>query len=242
MKQGDYKNMKTLIIIATSLAILIPVLHHYGVFEKIKKMFKKNRSQNQHPAAIDEKDTLKEAQLKDAFDTINMWIGVADQKAGVLLATLGVAYTILMTSDALKVIRNLLVTPFLQYIEHPDMYEYNFSRCMMFGLILITGVMSIISLIYLLNVLRPNIDYKKFFEENPDLVPKSYIYYSTIANMKYARFKNDKLNYEEDLRSQVYVNATIADKKFKNYLEGFFWFKMMLLSAAMLFISVMFVQ
>lgn len=235
--------MKTLIITATSLVILIPVLHHYGVFEKFKKLVKKNRAQNQQqPATIEEKDTLKEPQLKDSFDTINMWIGVADQKAGVLLATLGVAYTILMTSDALKVIRNLLVKPFLQYIEQPDMYEYNFSRCMMFCLLLITGVMSIISLIYLLNVLRPNINYEKFFKENPELVPKSYIYYSSVANMKYADFKSDKLNYEEDLRSQVFVNATIADKKFKNYLEGFFWFKMMLLSAALLFISVMFVQ
>ena len=102
--------------------------------------------------------------------------------------------------------------------------------------------MSIISLIYLLNVIRPNINYEKFYEDNPGLVPQSYIYYSTVAKMKYADFKSEKLNYEEDLRSQVFVNATIADKKFKNYLEGFFWFKMMLLSAAMLFISVMFVQ
>ena len=122
------------------------------------------------------------------------------------------------------------------------MYEYNFSRCMMFGLLLITCMMSIISLMYLLNVLRPNINYEKFYEDNPGLVPQSYIYYSTVAKMKYADFKSEKLNYEEDLRSQVFVNATIADKKFKNYLEGFFWFKMMLLSAAMLFISVMFVQ
>ena len=234
--------MKTLIITATSLVILIPILLHYDIFKMIKKMFKKKRSQNQQQTSIEENDTLKENQLKDSFDTINMWIGVADQKAGVLLATLGVAYTILMTSDALKVIRNLLIKPFLQYIEQPDMYEYNFSRCMMFVLLLITGVMSIISLFYLLNVLRPNIDYEKFYKDNPDLVPKSYIYYSAVAKMKYADFKSDKLNYEEDLRSQVFVNATIADKKFKNYLEGFFWFKMMLLSAAMLFISVMFVQ
>lgn len=166
----------------------------------------------------------------------------ADQKAGVLLATLGVAYTILMTSDALKVIRNLLIRPFLQYIEHPNMYEYNFSRCIMFGLLSITGIMSIISLRYLLNVLSPNIDYDKFYKEKPGLVPKSYIYYSTVAKMKYVDFKSDKLNYEDDLRSQVFVNATIADKKFKNYLEGFFWFKMMLLTTAILFISIMFVQ
>ena len=241
MKQGMYKNMKTLIITVTSLVILIPILLHYDIFKKIKNV-QKNCSQNQQQTSIEENDTLKENQLKDSFDTINMWIGVADQKAGVLLATLGVAYTILMTSDALKVIRNLLIKPFLQYIEQPDMYEYNFPRCMMFVLLLITGVMSIISLFYLLNVLRPNIDYEKFYKDNPDLVPKSYIYYSTVAKMKYADFKSDKLNYEEDLRSQVFVNATIADKKFKNYLEGFFWFKMMLLSAAMLFISVMFVQ
>ena len=57
--------------------------------------------------------------------------------------------------------------------------------------------------------------------------------------MSYEEYKNTNVDYENDLRSQAYTNAMIANMKFNNYLNGFFWFKMMILSAIMLSISIM---
>ena len=95
---------------------------------------------------------------------------------------------------------------------------------------------------FLLNSLKPKIDYNKLVNENPMMAKKSYIFYGSVANMSYDEFQTAKFDYENDLRSQVYANAKIAYEKFRNYLNGFFWFKMMMLSALFLFVSVMFMN
>lgn len=64
------------------------------------------------------------------------------------------------------------------------------------------------------------------------MVQKSHIFYASVANMSYEQFQKDEFDYNEDLRSQVFTNAKIAYTKFQNHLEGFFWFKLMMLSAA----------
>ena len=74
------------------------------------------------------------------------------------------------------------------------------------------------------------------------MVHKSHSFYGSVANMSYEQFQKDEFDYKEDLRSQVFTNAKIAYTKFQNYLKGFFWFKLMMLSAAMLFISIMLMQ
>lgn len=109
---------------------------------------------------------------------------------------------------------------------------FNFSRFAVFRFLLTTAIAAIVSLYYLLNTIRPNIDYKSFFEKNPGMVQKSHIFYGSVANMSYEQFQKDEFDYKEDLRSQVFTNAKIAYTKFQNYLEGFFWFKLMMLSAA----------
>ena len=60
--------------------------------------------------------------------------------------------------------------------------------------------------------------------------------------MKYDEFRKRGIKFEDDLKSQIYVNSRIATAKFLNYNEGMFWFKLMLLVAAMLFVAVMFVR
>ena len=80
------------------------------------------------------------------------------------------------------------------------------------------------------------------FKENPDLVKTSYIFYGTISQMKYDDFKKEGVEFEEDLKSQIYVNSQTATTKFENYNEGLFWFKLLFLDAVMLFVAVMFVQ
>lgn len=118
------------------------------------------------------------------------------------------------------------------YWDGVERMGFNFSRFAVFCFLLTTAVAAIVSLYYLLNPIRPNIDYKSFYEKNPGMVQKSHIFYGSVANMSYEQFQKDEFDYNEDLRSQVFTNAKIAYTKFQNYLEGFFWFKLMMLSAA----------
>lgn len=84
-----------------------------------------------------------------------------------------------------------------------------------------------------------NIDYQKMRGDNPELVNKSYIFFGDISKMSYEDFKMDKVNYLEDLKSQIYVNSKIASNKFLNYNKSLYWFKFLLCVSIMLFISIM---
>jgi hypothetical protein len=102
--------------------------------------------------------------------------------------------------------------------------------------------MLITTFYYLLKAISANIDYKKMYDDNPGLEKTSYIFYGTISGMKFDDFKHRGIKFEDDLKSQIYVNSRIATEKFLNYNEGMFWFKLMLLVAAMSFVAVMFVK
>ena len=102
--------------------------------------------------------------------------------------------------------------------------------------------MLIASCYYLFRTIWANIDYEKMREENPRLVKKSYIFWGSISGMTYDEFKQEEVDYNDDLKSQVYVNSKIAAAKFQNYNEGLFWFKFLLLVSVMLFIAVMFMK
>lgn len=57
--------------------------------------------------------------------------------------------------------------------------------------------------------------------------------------MSYKQFQDDYIDIKEDLKAQIYVNSKIATNKFENYKRGMFWFKVLLISTVMLFISIM---
>lgn len=187
-------------------------------------------------------NSLNIIQLKESLDMNNMWIGNCDQKASILLAVIGVVSTVVMTSDAIKTIRNYIVLPFLKYINGDETMCFSFSRFSVFVFLIFTSVFAIFSVWHILNSIKPNLDYNAMKTNNPQLASKSFIFYGSVANMSYEEFKNTPFDYENDLRSQVYTNAKIANLKFNNYLKGFFWFKMMILSAVMLSVTVMFMK
>lgn len=221
----------------------IGILIIIGCIAKHYKWFRSRSQSESTDVEINKgQSPLDDAKLKECLDMNNMWIGNSDQKAGMLLATIGIAFTILLTSDALIGIRKFIALPFIQYWSGDENIGFSFSRFTVFCYLLFTSITAVIALYYLLNTIRPNIDYKSIYKNNPEMVQKSYIYYGSVAKMTYAHFKNDSFNYTEDLRSQVFTNAWIAYTKFQNYLEGFFWFKMMMISAVLLFISIMLMQ
>lgn len=237
--------MKYISFISGIATLLLCIANHYNWFRRGQQRQQQNEDTPSAPQNSSNPQTespFDETKLKECLDMNNMWIGNSDQKAGMLLATIGIALTILLTSDALKAIRKYIAIPFIQYCEGEKGINFCFSRFAVFCFLLTTAVAAIVSLYYLLNTIKPNIDYDSFHEKNPGMVRKSHIFYGSVASMSYQQFKDDIFDYKEDLRSQVFTNAKIAYTKFQNYLKGFFWFKMMMLSAAMLFISIMLMQ
>ena len=216
------------------LSLVIPVFLH----------FRKggNNSEEEPAMAGDNMSPMEEGHLKECLDMNNLWIGICDQKASILLAVMGVVFTIVMTSDAIKAIRKYIVLPFLEYCNGNESMYFNFSRFSVFVFLIITAIFAALSLWDLLNSIKPNLDYNAMKKNNPQMATKSFIFYSSVANMSYEEFKNTNIDYANDLRSQVYTNAKIANMKFNNYLKGFFWFKMMILTAIFLSITVMFMQ
>lgn len=180
--------------------------------------------------------------LQHTYDTVNSWVNNCDQKAGILLAVVGVAITILATSDFLKCLRTYIFTPFVKYCTEETNLVFSWSRFTVFVLLLFTAAMLITSCFYLLKVISANLDYDEERKKYPSMVKSSYIFFGSICKMSYDDFKKEDEDYLDDLRSQIYVNSKIATAKFKNYKEGLCWFRFMLLVSAMLFVSVMFME
>ena len=76
-------------------------------------------------------------ELQFTLESINFWLNNCDQKAGMLLAVIGVAITILFTSDFVKLIRGYIFTPFFEFCEGQG--EFLFSWGAILCLYLFSG-------------------------------------------------------------------------------------------------------
>lgn len=190
----------------------------------------------QEPAVRDKDD------LQYALDVVNSWVNNCDQKAGILLTVFGVAITVLVTSDFMKELRTYIFGPFVKYWTTESQLEFSMGRFTVFCLLVIAMAMLITSCCYLFKAITANTDYVKMRQDNPGMVAKSYLFFGSISNMTFDEFRRDNIDIKEDLKSQIYVNSKIASTKFKNYNEGLFWFKMILLVSVMLFVAVLLVK
>ena len=143
-----------------------------------------------------------------------MWIGNCDQKASFLLALLGVAATVVCTSDFFKKVKELLIEPFKAYWSANEGSIDWFNILLAVCLIIAFGAV-LVSLIMLIFCLKANIDPNKFYKTG--MVRKSFFFFKTISEMPYEDFKAGSNDAENDLCTQVYTNATICTKKFKYY-------------------------
>lgn len=181
--------------------------------------------------------------LQYTLDVVNSWVNNCDQKAGILLTVFGVAITVLVTSDFLKELRVYIFVPFVEYWTNSEsQLVFSLGRFTVLCLLVIAMGILITSCLYLFKAITANTDYERMRQANPQMVPKSYLFFDSISNMTYDEFRGGRMDFEEDLKSQIYVNSKIASTKFKNYNEGLFWFKMILLVSVMLFVAVLFVN
>lgn len=191
------------------------------------------------PAVSDDNKKGKE-ELRHSLDMVNSWIGNCDQKASIVLSIVGVALTILMASDFVVQLRRVIFKPFFDYWGGNTDLGFDFSRFTMFLFFVVTIALLGKSSHMMVKAITPNINYAKMYADNPKLVPKSYIFYGTIAAMNYDSFVQENVKYEDDLKSQIYVNSKIALAKFENFREGLYWFKITFLFSILLFLSIMF--
>ena len=157
---------------------------------------------------------LEEDQMENNLERINLWIGNCDQKASFLLAFLGVAATILMTSDVVIKVKDVLVTPFLEYWTK-GIGDFSIFKTLL-ALFFFIGIICVFSsLVHLLWSLKAKTDYSKF--KQPGMEEKSLLFYGHISQMTYSEFSTTENDRYNDLRSQTYTNASICTDKFKHY-------------------------
>lgn len=240
IKQKNRKQMEVFYIVFLCACILF-----IGVKYWLHKKGDSNQPLNVETNNSGTGNTLsneREEEFQHTYDTINMWANNCDQKASILLATIGVIISIIISSDFVKYIRTYIFTPFIDYWIGNSELAFSWSRFNVFVFLLISAIMLIISCHYLFKTICANIDYQKMRKENPDLANTSYIFFGTISRMSYGDFKNNEVNYLEDLKSQIYVNSKIVSNKFLNYNKSLYWFKFLLCVSLMLFIAVMFMK
>lgn len=160
---------------------------------------------------------MNEEQMERNLDRINMWIGNCDQKASFLLAFVGVAATIFITSDVVGTIKQTIVDPFIAYWSNNE-GSFCFLR-LLIAVCLVAGLAFILMALYnLLNCLMAKTDYSKF--KQPGMKEKSRLFYGHIASMSYSEFCQEDSDFLKDLQSQTYTNACICDSKFIHYNRG----------------------
>jgi hypothetical protein len=154
----------------------------------------------------------------NTYQMVNDWTKFSDSKAGILVTGYGVILTII-------------------YSNAKEVYSGISSSCTVLMLSSICILLSIISIYYAFQCLNPRLKNNN---------PKSVLYFGHIAkNKNYnAYFKhsedvfNDENNTSEQLAEQVYVNSTIAWKKFRNVsLSIRFFFASILFLIAILIIN-----
>ena len=178
-------------------------------------------------------------ELQYTLELVNSWVQNCDQKAGMLLAVIGVAITVMLTSDFIKFIRNYIFIPFVEFCEGKGEHIISWSRFIVFFLLVVASVLLIKSSLYLFNASSANINDEKMYKENPTLVKNSFIFFNSISEMRFDDFKKDEVEFEDDLKSQIYINSIIAKIKFKNYNNGLRWFKFFLYVSGILFVAIM---
>ena len=176
----------------------------------------KRAVQVQEAIKVSEK-SFDKGDLKENLDRVNMWIGNCDQKASIVLALIGVAMTVLCTSDFAYYVRHTLIIPIKK--GWPNICAaWDGWQLAMAILLISVIVLSICSLYQLLFSLRAKTDYDKFKQDG--MTQNSMYHYECVAKRKYSEFCKEDVEIMNDLRSQVYINSCICTSKFEHYKKG----------------------
>lgn len=160
------------------------------------------------------------------LDRVNGWINNCDQKSSILLAIEGVVLTILCTSDYITFIRQQLILPIYNYYKTGN-GVFSIINTIQIFILVAMFILIFLSVFYSLQVIKGTVDIKLFKQSG--LTEKSLLHFTTISNRGFNEFKKDITNQSEesmlnDLCSQVYINSSICDNKFKYHKKSVWCF------------------
>ena len=148
--------------------------------------------------------------MDDEFKTleiINFWIANCDTKTSILLAIYGVVLSLSLSSDKIRLLRNIVVACFA---------TQSMGNVLYFIFLLTSIGIFFFGLYKLIRVLLPKIDL-----QNP-----SVMFFGSVAripSLNEYKLKVDTISDEElhkDLLGQIYAAAKICNQKFQNQKAG----------------------
>lgn len=180
--------------------------------------------------------------LELSLDRVNSWISNCDQKAGLLLATIGIVLAILFATDFVDVVKSSIIEPFMLCLKEPEHYEFSSSRFFFSISLLLSVLTCVISSVYALRTISAELNAKEISKVNPSLLSDSYLFFQTISSKSYEDFSEfEGVEYQKDLLSQIYINSSICSKKFGFYKVALRYFYGVVLNIAVMYILYLFI-
>lgn len=140
------------------------------------------------------------------------FISNCDNKASIILTAVGVLLTIILTSEGLASIKDILKKSLSQITFLNFIYMFLFFSSV---IILLSGILFLISVL----IARSGISETKG-SKNSLIFFGGINSFNKIANYEKAIKKMDKKDLLDDLISQIYINSKIATKKYRRYNLG----------------------
>lgn len=162
--------------------------------------------------------SLKEAKKEDALDILGRTIGFVnncDSKTSATLGVFGVLLTILFSGEGVKNLKSIIKAAIT---------TGSWTGISYFVILTCAVIAFTFGILRLLQVLFPKIDCDDLKQEDIEL--DSRIFFKGICNNStYSQYKEKFMNcndneYLNDIISQIYLNAVICDRKYKNYKIG----------------------
>lgn len=163
-------------------------------------------------------------ELEKRMDRIIDWVKVCDTKTSIMLSVIAVLLTIVFTSDiAVGSISEIVMRMFdRQYCFYDGINVIGIFSLL---LLLITCVTSIVSIVHFVKVLYAKTNEKQFGDQH---FTDSLIHFHHISSMEFNEFVNEMnaysdVSWNQDLLSQIHINAKRCNEKFNDYNEGIRW-------------------
>lgn len=164
---------------------------------------------------IEQEASISKEEAIDILDRIIGFISSCDNKASIVLGTLGVILSIMLLSDEIKYLSSAIRTA----SQTRGFFDVFFILMLMLTVILIAY-----GIYRLLNVLIARTANK--VHDSKIFCFDSLLYFNEIAkNETYEIYKEKLLKYNKadllnDVISQIYINSIICKRKYENYNIG----------------------
>lgn len=176
--------------------------------------------------------------LESNFERVNSWVLNCDQKASVLLATIGIIFAVFFSTDKVADKLFIVVPAIKKACENNDCFHF-FLWIAFALLIFVTFLLVFCSIFFLLLTLKSSIKFEKYKDAVNGKTPFSF--FGSVAGMNYSHYKSVMTQVSdsdiiEELLSQTYINSKICNRKFENFNKGNVLFRVAL---ALLFVIIL---